>query len=159
MQPLQHAQGFLGSCLWTLAKAALHSDAEVAQGAALRVRLAATALAPILDAQIGYCREVHYSLDRCVHVAGSFLDCCQRLPSLPWGMMTTREHWQSRCASQRHWAIKRVQRITRDQQPVCNSACDRSDAIAITQMSHGRSNGSKVKVCGLWGALQYSCSR
>ncbi len=60
MQPLQHTQGLLGRCLWPLAKAALHSDAKVAQGAAsLEVRLAAAALTPILNAQIGYCRDVH----------------------------------------------------------------------------------------------------
>ncbi len=76
MQPLQHPQGLLGSCLWTLAKAALHSDAEVTQGtASLGVRLAAAALAPILNAQIGYCRDVHQSLDSCIYVAGSSLDC------------------------------------------------------------------------------------
>ena len=59
MQPLQHAQGLLGSCLWALAKTALHPDAKITQGASLRVRLAATALAPILNAQVGYCRDVH----------------------------------------------------------------------------------------------------
>ena len=76
VQSLEYAQGLVGSCLWPLAKAALHSDAEVTQGtASLGVRLAAAALAPILNAQIGYCRDVHQSLDSCIYVARSSLDC------------------------------------------------------------------------------------